>query len=602
MKKLATVGILLKKKKMKKLLLIFTLLNAVTLGAFSFTYTKRHILIPMRDGVRLYTEIYEPTDNPQAPILMMRTPYALSPYNDDTFNSKQFGLDSIYLNHGYILVRQNVRGTYLSEGHFEQSRPYLPNKKGGETDEASDSWDTVDWLLTHCHTNGCVGVKGTSYPGFYALMAARSGHPAIKAASPQAPVNDWFMGDDIHHNGALMLMDSYSFGASFFRMRTGPSSRALPPLAPVDTTVNVFYHRPITDILKPVLEKGSLWTDIVNHPNYDGYWQSHCSTHKLKGIEPAVMIVGGLYDAEDNFGAWNTWRQIKRRSPRTPLFLVEAPWYHHAWGNGNYQHLDGAWFGKGTAAYFINQIEYPFFAYYLENKGERPSPVTVLPSAETREEVMKDRSVVSQWLHLNSWPPRGVHHRRIELEGGTVMSDPQNPVPYYNNIRSRHRDRSYMAADQRFATQRKDVLTFVRPAIQDTLHLMGPVKVRLTLNTSATDLDVIVKLIDVRPDGYEMLVRGEVMPARFRHSFLKPEPIIPGKNFSLSFSMPDIAHVLLPGHRLSVQIQYSCFPLIAVNPQTFLTNPYKAAHTDYQKARVTLLGDGESWVELTTWQ
>lgn len=586
---------------MKKTFLFLITFLISTLCAFSYTYTKRRVMIPMRDGVRLYTEIFEPSDNPHAPVIIMRTPYSLSHYNDDKFIKKKFGLDSVYLNHGYIFVKQNVRGTYLSEGRFVQSRPFNPNKKGKETDEASDTWDTVDWLLGHCSTNGRVGVKGTSYPGFYAFMAARSGHPAIKATSPQAPVNAWFMGDDIHHNGALMLMDTYNFGSSFFRYRLQPSAKSMSALAPVDTSVNVFYRRPIADILKPVLEKGSFWIDIVAHPNYDSYWQSRLSTRSLGAIKPAVMIVGGLYDAEDNYGTWNTWRQIKLHSPKTPLFLVEAPWYHHAWGNSKYQNLDGAWFGAGTAAYFINEIEYPFFAYYLEGKGRKPAPVTVLPSAETREEVMKDRNMEDRWIQLDCWPPKGTQAKRLMLQGGTVISDPLNPVPYCSNLEIRRRDRAYMASDQRFASQRGDVLTFSWPAVTDTLRLMGPVRVKLTLNTTATDLDAIVKLIDVRPDGYEMLVRGDVMPARFRHSFSSPAPLQPGKDFTLSFTMPDIAHLLLPGHRLMVQVQYSCYPLVAVNPQTFLKNPYTATQTDYQKARVILKGEGMSWVEVTTW-
>lgn len=558
-------------------------------------------MIAMRDGVRLYTEIYEPAGNDHAPVLIMRTPYSLRPYNDDSFSKKGFGLDSVYLNHGYIIVRQNVRGTYLSEGCFEQSRPFNPKKKNGDTDEATDTWDTVDWLLAHCRTNGRVGVKGTSYPGFFAFMAARSGHPAIKAASPQAPVNNWFMGDDIHHNGALMLMDSYGFGSSFFRQRRNPSVKAMGKLAPVDTTVDVFYKRPIAEILSPVMEEGSFWNDIVEHPDYDSYWQAHCSTSSLGKIRPAVMIVGGLYDAEDNYGTWTTWRQIAKQSPKTPLCLVEAPWYHHGWGNSGYQHLDDAWFGAGTAAYFINEIEYPFFAHYLEGKGKRPAPVTLLPSGETRKEIMKDRDVESQWLTLDCWPPKDARAKRLCLGGGTVVSDPDNPVPYYNNVTTRGRDRAYMAGDQRFASKRGDVLTFSWPATRDTLRMMGPVKVNLVLNTDATDLLAVVKLIDVRPDGYEMLVRGDVMPARFRHSFSKPKPITPNKDFNISFTMPDIAHVLMPGHKLMVQVQFSWFPLVAVNPQTYMKNPYKATASDYRKATVALQGNGKSFVELSVW-
>lgn len=581
----------------KHLILLFV--SALSMAVSAQNYIKRHAMIPMRDGVKLYTEIYEPTDNGGAhPVLMMRTPYYIGPYNKDVFDPKAFSLDSIYLKHGYILVRQNVRGTYLSEGQFRQVRPYIANKRGRATDEASDAYDTVEWLLSHCHTNGRVGVKGTSYPGFYALMATLSRHPAIKATSPQAPVGDWFMGDDIHHNGALMLMDSYGFGTSFFRQRQKPSAEAMPQLAPVDTTVDVFYRRPLSDILAPALEKGSFWQDIVSHPNYDGYWQIRRSTRGIGHVKPAVMVVGGLYDAEDNYGTWSIYRRIREQSPEAPLYLVEAPWYHHAWANDHYQHLDGAWFGTGSARYFIRQIEYPFFAYYLEGKGHQPAPVTLMPSMETSEARMKGTSSDRLWTTLDTWPPRGMHYEKFQLKGGTVISDPLHPAPYYHDTATKKRDKAYMAADQRFATRRKDVLSFEGEALKDTLRLYGPVKVRLTLNTDATDLDAFVKIIDVRPDGYQQLVRWEVMPARFRRYFEKPVRIVPHRDFTLSFTLPDIAHVLLPGHRLMVQVQYSCYPLVAVNPQKFLPNPYKAKASDYRKATVTLKGGGKSYVEL----
>lgn len=577
------------KKYLQCQFIVLTLLTAISFTASGQNYTKRYALIPMRDGVKLYTEIYEPADTCRHPVLIMRTPYSLGHYGEDVFNKESFGLDSIYLKHNYIFVKQNVRGRYLSEGLFMQVRPYNAAKHGDATDEASDTYDTVEWLLLHCHTNGRVGVKGTSYPGFYALMAALSGHPAIKAVSPQAPIGDWFMGDDIHHNGALMLMDSYSFGSSFFRKRLAVSKKAMPSLLPVDTTVNIFYHRPLDNILSPVLEEGSFWQDIVGHPSYDEFWRKRRSANGVRGLKPAVMVVGGLFDAEDNYGTWSTWRNIQTMSPGTPLYLVEGPWYHHGWNNAKYQHLDDAWFGKGSAFYFMNDIEYPFFAYYLEDKGNRPAAVTLLPSMETARSKMQDRCSDSLWIRLESWPPRGMRYEAFRLRGDTVVSDPDNPVPYYHTLTTRSRKREYMAADQSFASVRKDVCTTMERELSDTLRLFGPVKVRLDLITDATDLDAIVKLIDVRPDGYQMLIRGDVMPARFRRSFEKPVPIKSGRKFSLSFTMPDIAHVVLPGHRLMVQVQYSCFPLIAVNPQKFLPNPYKATKQDYQKARVILL-------------
>lgn len=568
---------------------LLSLLTALTLTASGHSYTKRHVMIPMRDGTRLYTEIYEPADTFRHPVLIMRTPYSLRDYGVDTVHMTSFGLDSIYLNHQYILVRQNVRGRYLSEGTFMQVRPFLTAKHGEQYDEATDAYDTVEWLLRHCRTNGKVGFKGTSYPGFYTLMATLSGHPAIKATSPQAPVGDWFMGDDVHHNGALMLMDSYSFGSSFFRKRLQRSAHAMPSLAAVDTTVDLFYLRPISDILSQVLEPGSFWQDIVAHPNDDAFWQARRATSGIGAVKPAVMIVGGLYDAEDNYGTWAAWRAIKSKSPQTPLFLVEAPWYHHGWNDATYQSLDDAWFGVGSAAYFIHNVEYPFFAYYLEGKGRLPSPVTILPSMETEKCKMKDKTSHHLWMSLDTWPPRNMRYVAFPLQHHTVVSDPDDPVPYYHTLKTKARQRAYMASDQRFATKRRDVCSTVGPMLADTLKLFGPVKVHLFLRTDATDLDAIVKLVDVRPDGYEMLIRGEVMPARFRKGYEKPLPIKPGRDIALAFIMPDIAHVLLPGHRLMVQVQYTCFPLIAVNPQTFLSNPYHAVKNDYRKATVTLL-------------
>lgn len=584
-----------------KRLLPALLLLCCCAAAGAAGYTKRHVMIPMRDGISLYTNIYEPSTPPPggSPILIMRTPYSLAPYNDNAFSAAHFGLDSIYLAHGYILVEQNVRGTYLSEGEFEQVRPFNARRRKAPTDEATDVYDTVEWLLRYCRSNGRVGVKGTSYPGFYATVAACSGHPAVRAVSPQAPVCDWFMGDDIHHNGAFMLADSYSFGASFFRRRPSPRTTALPPLASIDTAIAVYYRRPIAELLLPLADSVPFWRDIVAHPNYDAFWRRRKSTAGAGPVAPAVMVVGGLYDAEDCYGAWETWRGLRARSPRTEVFLVQAPWYHHAWSNDSYQQLGCAWFGTGSARYFIRHVEYPFFAYYLEGRGRKPAAVTLLPSAETAPEKIKDRPADDRWQRLDSWPPRGAETMRFYLEGGTVTADPLHPVPYYNKGNGKKRDKNYMAADQRFASSRPDVLTCSGPILTDTLSLMGPVDVSLQLRASCTDLDAVVKLIDVRPDGCQLLVRGDVMPARFRRSFRRPQPVRPGKDFVLRFRMPDVAHLLLPGHRLMVQVQFSWYPLVAVNPQTFLPNPYKAQAGDYRPARIVLVKSKKSCLTLT---
>lgn len=575
---------------MKKTVLLLMATMVALAAVAGRAYSKRQVMIEMRDGVKLYTQIFAPKVTPQggSPVILVRSPYSIAPYQDDSVTyAEDFWLDSIYANHGYIIVMQNVRGTYLSEGQFVQVRPYVPNKQAGQTDDAND---TIEWLISHLATNGRVGIKGTSYLGFYATVGSLCGHPALKAVSPQAPVSDWWAGDDIHHNGAFMLEDIYDFGQSFFRTRPAPTTKSQRPIAPVDTFSQVFFSRPLGQVLAG-LDTVPFWNDIINHPDQDDYWLQRDPTQHLVHVKPAMMVVGGLYDAEDCYGAWHTWRQLKRLSPATDVYLVEGPWYHGAWSDPEYQNLDGAWFGKGSAQYFYSQIEYPFFAYYLEGKGQKPAPVTLLPSGQTAKKAMKDVPCDGMWQRLPQWPPACMRQVTLNLGHGTVTSDPLHPVPYMaRQEQSRSRDKAYMAADQRFASKRADVLTFDLGQVRDTLRLMGPVSAKLELNTTGSDLDVIVKLIDVRPDGYQMLVRGDVMPARYRQGTSQSVPVEPGKPFEVGMTMPDVAHMMLPGHRLMVQVQFTCYPLVAVCPQTFVPNRYKAQAADYQSAQVTLQG------------
>lgn len=576
-----------------KLVLAVVLTMALSVSA-DINYSRHAVMIEMRDGVRLYTEISAPVapNEGGSPVLLMRTPYSLGAYDGDTtVRVSDYGLDSIYLQHGYIMVQQNVRGTFLSEGSFEQVRPFIPSKQNGDTDESTDAYDTIEWLIGHLNTNGCVGVKGTSYPGFYATLASLSGHTALKAVSPQAPVSNWWKGDDIHHNGAFMIYDIYDFGQSFFQPRPEPTKLEQKPFAPRNTTAAVFFAHPMSQLMTG-LDTMPFWSDIMNHPDYDGFWQQRDPTWHLKGVKPAMMVVGGLYDAEDCYGAWHTWRQLRKLSPGNDTYLVEGPWYHGGWNDSSYDHLDDAWFGTGSAEYFKTHIEYPFFACYLEGKGKKPSPVTLLPSSETSQKAMAHRSSRSQWQRLQQWPPIGMKSVTLKLNGPrTVVSDPLQPVPYMDGIeKERSRNRNYMASDQSFASSRPDVMTFDLGMAKDTICLMGPVSASICLATSGTDLDVIVKLIDVRPDGYQMLIRGDVMPARYRIATDSSTPIKSGEKFSVSMTMPDVAHMVMPGHRLMVQVQFTCFPLVAVCPQQFVTNRYRARAEDYQKAEVTFCG------------
>lgn len=597
-------------------------------------YTKREVMIPMRDGARLYTAVYEPVSSSEAkPVMLVRTPYSLRPYGFEAgeepskdrfaYSSGMWGDLLNYAADGYVIVLQNVRGTYLSEGEFENIRPHLSGKAGGKTtkrivDEATDTYDTVEWLLANTGNNGNIGVKGTSYPGYYATMAALSRHPAIKAVSPQAPVTDWFMGDDAHHNGALCLADCYRFGSSMYRSRKAPSTKGMKRLVSIDSDLyEYFLGKPLSELSAFFGDTLAFWNKMVSHPDYDKFWKDRNPSYHLKDIEPAVLVTGGFYDAEDCYGAFNTYTQLKKLSPECDLYLAAGPWHHGGWRSRSVSSIAGAWFGEASGEYYLDDIEYPFFRYYLEGKGEKPARVNVLPSGETMRSRMEGLPSTSFWEAYSTWPPENASPTRIYLSGTdslnmsgrsqdvgfrTFTSDPSNPVPYMD-VKSSGRDYGYMAADQSFASARKDVLTYSGKVLSDTLHLAGPVKVYVELRldlpdgtySKNMDADIVVKLIDVRPDGYQMLVRGDVMPVRYRGGFGKAKAVKAGKVFSVDFTMCDIDHYFLPCHSLMIQIQGSWFPLIAMNPQTFVRNPFLATKDDYRPINISV--SSNSYVE-----
>ena len=626
------------------LLLVFILAHSVGLWAqngrnvteewLKENYTKREVMIPMRDGARLYTAVYEPVSSSEAkPVMLVRTPYSLRPYGFEAgeepskdrfaYSSGMWGDLLNYAADGYVIVLQNVRGTYLSEGEFENIRPHLSGKAGGKTtkrivDEATDTYDTVEWLLANTGSNGNIGVKGTSYPGYYATMAALSRHPAIKAVSPQAPVTDWFMGDDAHHNGALCLADCYRFGSSMYRTRKAPSTKGMKRLVSIDSDLyEYFLGKPLSELSAFFGDTLAFWNKMVSHPDYDKFWKDRNPSYHLKDIEPAVLVTGGFYDAEDCYGAFNTYTQLKKLSPECDLYLAAGPWHHGGWRSRSVSSIAGAWFGEASGEYYLDDIEYPFFRYYLEGEGDKPARVNVLPSGETMRSRMEGLPSTSFWEAYSTWPPENASPTRIYLSGTdslnmsgrsqdvgfrTFTSDPSNPVPYMD-VKSSGRDHGYMAADQTFASVRNDVLTYSGKVLSDTLHLAGPVKVYVELRldlpdgtySKNMDADIVVKLIDVRPDGYQMLVRGDVMPVRYRGGFGKAKAVKAGKVFSVDFTMCDIDHYLLPGHSLMIQIQGSWFPLIAMNPQTFVRNPFLATKDDYRPINISV--SSNSYVE-----
>ncbi len=560
-------------------------------------YRKVEEMIPMRDGTRLYTAIYLPCDNEKHPVMMLRTPYGLNPYGKG-FHKYLRNVQGVYAEHKYIIVHQNVRGTYLSEGDMVQVRPVGE----GAFDDATDTFDTAEWIINNLPTNGNIGVSGVSYNGFYATLAAISKHPAIKAVSPQAPICDWFIGDDAHANGAFHN-GIYAFGSSMFRERKRPVNRGNQALVKIEGDYYDWFMEKgsLDNLLSPVVDSLEFMKQLAEHPTYDEFWMKRNPTHHFNDITAAVLVVGGWFDAEDCYGAFETYRRMCENSPSTDTYLVAGPWYHGGWNKLDVDHLGDAWFGKGTQRHYLSDIEYPFFAYYLEGKGEKPSyKALVLPSGETMKSVMESADPNSGWTSYESWPPSAVHYKKFYLAENeqisfdepepcefTYISDPKHPVPFMENTEDGF-DRSFMVADQRFAVRRTDVLSFATDVLTEPLHAAGPLKASLKVSMTSTDADLIVKLVDVRPDGTRMLVRHGIMPARFRDGLDVSKPMTPDEVTGITFMLNDLNHIFMPGHRLEILIQSSMYPLVAMNPQTWLPNVYKAKDSDYVRAEITV--------------
>ncbi len=590
---------------------------------FRENYYKIERSIPMRDGVKLFTSIYIPKDSTEKhPILMERTPYSCSPYGEGQYADLWAGYEKYYLREGYILVFQDVRGRWMSEGKFVDLRPYIKDKKSvTDIDESTDAYDAIDWLVQHVPgNNGKVGVMGISYPGFYAGMAAASGHPALKAVSPQAPVTDWFRGDDFHHNGVFFYMDGFDFyvAGGFGRPHPAPRSTETAIRDVYDSKDNyAFYlHQgAVKNLLKFTGDSIAFYQELYQHPNEDAWWKARNARVAQYNIKPAILITGGLFDAEDCYGAWNLYKAIRAQSPGTNARLVMGPWYHGQWSSADGTHLGNISFGSNTSIWYENQIEIPFFNHYLKGKND-PSlaRATIFFSGENK------------WRTFDNWPTEKAKMKNLYLgkngelawnestaAGGydEYISDPAHPVAYTESVHF-NRTREYMTDDQRFASRRPDVLTYETPVLTEDLTLGGAVTADLRTSISTTDADFVVKLIDVFPDtlsyqrvdiyaatdmereypmgGYEMLIRGEIFRGKYRNSFEKPEPFKPGKVETVRYTLPDVAHTFKKGHRLMVQIQSSWFPLADRNPQKF-TDIYSCGDADFQKATIRIFHD-----------
>lgn len=581
-------------------------------------YTKYEFRVPMRDGVHLFTSVYVPKDTSHSyPFLIDRTPYSVAPYGVDKYRTR-LGPSPDFDRSGYIFVFQDVRGRYMSEGQFVEMHPHIDNSKSNkDTDDSTDLYDTIAWLLKNVpNNNGKAGIWGISYPGFYTSASMIDSHPALKAASPEAPMTNLFMGDDAYHGGAFMLAANFGFYA-FFRPQNNPQ---LPqPSVPFDFGTKdgyEFYLKagPTGNLSKLLDGQSALFDDQLHHDTYDDYWKVRNLAPHMKNIHCAVLTVGGWFDAEDLQGPFTTFHSVDRNNPDIFNALVVGPWVHGGWARYDGDHLGYAEFASNTGDFYRKNIVFPFFEHYLKD-----APDPKLPKAYVFE------TGTNVWRRYSAWPPKNAEARTLYLQpnGGLsfgapsndspafdeYVSDPAKPVPFVNYT-AMQVPQEYMVSDQRFASRRPDVLVYETPVLQEDVTIVGPVSPKLFVSTSGTDSDWDVKLIDVYPEdypdsklapeedrsnrtdvgppsftmpGYEQLIRGEPFRGKFRHSFEKPEPFTPGKVEQVDFTMQDVNHTFRRGHRIMVQIQSSWFPLTDRNPQTFVNIP-DAKPSDFVKA------------------
>jgi putative CocE/NonD family hydrolase len=602
-------------------------------------YTKYEYRIPMRDGVRLFTAVYVPKDTLHTyPFLINRTPYDVGPYGEDEYR-KHLGPSPDFDKAGYIFVLQDVRGRWMSEGTFVEMRPHIDNKKSNkDVDDSSDLYDTIDWLLKNVpNNNGNAGIWGISYPGFYTSASIIDSHPALKAASPQAPMTNLFMGDDAYHGGAFMLDANFGF-YTFFKPQDDPQ---LPPKTPVEFDFGTkdayeFYLNvgPTSNLSKYLKGTSGLFDDQMNHDTYDDYWKVRDLAPHMKNIHCAVLTVGGWFDAEDLQGPFSTFHAIDKNNSGIFNALVVGPWVHGGWYRYDGNHLGRVQFDVNTGDYYRKHILFPFFEQYLKGNGDAKLPKAFVFETGT-----------NVWRRYSAWPPKEAVAKTLYFRAGgglsfdppsgaavapgydEYVSDPAKPVPFVSYVADEV-PQEYMDSDQRFAASRTDVLVYETPVLQEDVSIAGPITPHLFVSTSGTDSDWDVKLIDVYPNdypdsrfdepkpdratprtdvgpppftmaGYQQLVRGEPFRGKFRHSFEKPEPFTPGKVEEVNFHMQDVNHTFRRGHRIMVQVQSSWFPLTDRNPQTFVNIPY-AKPSDFVKAteRVYHTKDEASGIEV----
>lgn len=568
-------------------------------------YTKFEYQIPMRDGKKLFTSVYVPKDQSKKyPIMMDRTPYSVAPYGADRYKGS-LGPSSLFLRDGYIFVYQDVRGRWMSEGLFEEMTPEKEvHKTKNDVDEGTDTYDTIDWLIKNIkNNNGKVGVWGISYPGFFTTASLLSRHPALAAASPQAPMADLYR-DDAFHNGAFMLAANFGFYPYFTNRQDDKPTQRQGGRLNYGTADGYEFYMNMGSVKnsndKYYKDTIRLWNEMLDHPNYDQHWKDRNVLYHLHDIKTPTLVTGGWYDAEDLYGAINTYKTLVKNNPNTPIYFTMGPWVHGGWSRGDGDHLGDVDFGGPTGPFYRDKIEFAFFSHYLKGTDMDLKPVSAFETG------------VNQWKTYNTWPPKEAEDKNLYLLPGGKLSfdapngdtdtfdeytsDPNKPVPFIDGI-DLGMKREYIVGDQRFAARRPDVLTYQTDVLDRDVTLAGNIWADLKVAITGTDADWVVKVIDVYPDSaknnkftakgtymsnYEQMVRSEAMRGKFRNDFGKPEAFVPGQVTPVNFELQDILHTFKKGHRIMVQVQSTWFPLIDRNTQQF-QDIMKAKDTDFKK-------------------
>src|SRR5574338_58083 len=598
------------------LLIIFSLsINHCTQSQQSYVrdnYDKKEYMIEMRDGVKLFTAVYSPKDkSKEYPMLMVRTPYSSGPYGEDKF-AGFLGASKDFVQEGFIFVIQDVRGRYMSEGEFDNMRAYIPNKTGNQIDESSDTYDSIEWLINNIENNNKkVGLWGSSYPGFYALMGTIDAHPNLVCASPQAPISDWFIGDDMHHNGAFSVLMSFNFFKGFGKSRLEPSTK-YPPAAEYDSpdAYNFFLnHTPIKKLNDEILKNEiPFWDTMMAHGTYDYYWKSRSNLQHLKNIKPAILLVGGWYDAEDMYGPLHIYKTIEQNDKPNNTRLVMGPWTHGSWIWAKGDSLGDFYFGGNSVDYYRKEILLPFFKYYLKGEGSL-----------NLNDAYVFNTGKNKWRNYPTWPPREAVETKYYLQSeeklnqnistsfnsfSEYLNDPWNPVPYTAKFQDSEQfyNPVHLIEDQRYVSTRPDVLTFESDILKENVTIAGPITADLFVSTTGTDADFVVKVIDVYPEnepdpdpnpanvemgGYERLVRTEIFRGKFRNSYENPEPFVLNQIAEVKINLNDAFHTFKSGHKIMIQVSSSYFPFFDVNPNTFF-DIYSAGKDKFVKANIKI--------------